>query len=53
MTHHNLYSLTLTTEFDDPKKCKHMMISLISDYHTENPYPNGFKNGFQLIIKIW
>ena len=29
----SLHILALTTAFYDPKKCKHMMISLISDYH--------------------
>ena len=46
ITRLSLYILTLTIEFNDPEKCRHVIISLILDYHTGEPLSKWFQLRF-------
>ena len=46
ITHVSLHILTLTIEFDNPEKCKHMTSPLILDYHKGKPSSRQCENRF-------
>ena len=48
----SLHVLALTIEFDEPKRCQHMIISLIPNNHKEIPHQIQFPAHHKKSVKI-